>query len=219
MSQQINLFNPTLRKQRARLNSNNLGLAVAGALVLLIAVTVFAGWQADKLNAQAQALDAQLKSEQARLAALSHQVAELKPNAKTAAELAQAEGLLAARKEVISVLRAGVIGKTEGYSENMRAFARQSVSGLWLTGFTISGGGNDIEIHGRTLNAELVPTYIRRLNAEKVFNGRGFAALDMKRVVEETAKPVAETPSKAMPPALPPYIEFSLSSAESERKP
>lgn len=222
MSQQINLFNPALRQQRARLNSGNLGLAVAGVLVLLVAFTVFSGWRADRLNAEAQALDAQLKGEQARLASLSRQVAEQKPDAKIAGELAQAEGLLAARKEVVSVLESGVIGKTEGYSENMRAFARQSVAGLWLTGFAISGGGNDMEIHGRTLSAESVPAYIRRLNAEKVFSGRSFAALNMKRVVEEAAaKPVSDpAPKVAVPPLPPPYIEFSLSSAESaEHKP
>ncbi len=222
MSQQINLFNPALRKQRDHISAHNLGLAVAGVLALLVALTVFSGWRADQRHAEAQALDKQLKTEQARLAALAQQVAELKPDARIAAELAKAESLLAARKEVIAVLQNGVIGKTEGYSENMRALARQSVTGLWLTGFAISGGGNETEIHGRTLSADLVPAYIRRLNAEKVFNGRGFAALDMKRVVEEAPAKLASeaTPNAVLPAAPPPYIEFSLTSAEpAERKP
>lgn len=221
MSQQINLFNPALREQREHVSSRNLGLTVAGVLVLLVALTVFSGWRTDRLNAEAQALDTQLKTEQTRLASVARQVAELKPDAKIATELARAESLLAARKEVVSELHNGVIGKTEGYSENMRALARQSVTGLWLTGFAISGGGNETEINGRTLTAELVPAYIRRLNAEKVFNGRGFAALDMKRVVEEaTTKLTGDAAPKAAVPPPPPYLEFSLSSVEpAERKP
>ena len=46
-------------------------------------------------------------------------------------------------------LKSGGIGNTKGYSEYFRAFARQSVSGLWLTGFDINGDGAQMTLQVR----------------------------------------------------------------------
>lgn len=222
MTQQINLFNPALLKKRDLLTARNVVAAWAVVLAGLATLALLVAYRADQLAHEALDIETQLKEEQAQHAALAKQLAELKPDARLAAELAQVEQFLAARREIVSVLQGGTIGRTEGFSDYMRAFARQSMSGLWLTGFNISAGGNDMEIRGRTLNAELVPGYIRRLNGEKALSGRSFASLDMKGVAEgvkpEAAAKAAD-PAKGRP--LPPFIEFSLASAEAarERKP
>lgn len=225
MTQQINLFNPALKIKRNRLTARNLTVAAGVVLIALMAFVLLAGLQNDQLQTEARDLEAKLKNDQAQLAALTKQLAEQKPDARLAADLAQAEQALAGRKEIIATLQSGAIGRTEGFSEHMRAFARQTVNGLWLTGFSISSGGNEMEIRGRTQNAELVPAYIRRLNGEKALNGRSFAALDMRGVVEEpvvrpAADPAARSAAEPVKPAVR-YIEFNLMSAEpvGERKP
>lgn len=225
MTQQINLVNPALRKKREWVTARNIVMACAMAVAVLLLLLVLIERQADQLMNEARAAEDALQSEQARLAAFKQQLAALQPDARLAQELAQAEQMLAQRKEIVATLKGGAIGKTEGFSEYMRAFARQSVNGLWLTGFSISAGGNELEINGRTLSPESVPSYIRRLNGEKVVSGRSFAALDMRSVAEDpTAKPAADAGAK--PNAEPAkqaarFIEFSLMSSEpaAERKP
>lgn len=226
MTQQINLFNPVLRTKRDLLTARNAAVACAIVLVALASFVIFAAQRADQLASEARDIEARLKNDQSQFAALSKQLAELKPDARLAKDLAQAEQMLAVRKEIIGTLQSGAIGKTEGFSECMRAFARQSVNGLWLTGFTISAGGSEMEIRGRTVSPESVPAYIRRLNGEKALNGRSFAALDMsspagdpaaRPTVPDAAARAAADPAKPAPR----FIEFSLMSTEhaAERKP
>jgi len=226
VTQQVNLVNPALRKKRDFLMANNVGLVVASLLVILLASFAYASVRADQLTEEARKIETQLNLEQAKLVEFSKQLAEQKPDAHLAADLANTQKLLASRKDVMTVLQSGVIGKTEGFSEYMRAFARQSINGLWLTSFLISSAENEMEMHGRTLSAELVPAYIGRLNSEKSFNGRSFAMLEMNSVAEPAPKPTAGVASGAAASAssdaaktnekkLLPYIEFSLRSIES----
>lgn len=70
---------------------------------------------------------------------------------------------------------------TGGYSEYMRAFARQDEPGLWLTHFEIVGGGTKLTLHGEALKSELLSAYIERLRSEPVMRGHEFAALDIKQ--------------------------------------
>lgn len=221
MTQQINLFNPALQKQRELLTANNLAAAAAVLLALLLIFAALADRQADQLSLEAQEVAANLRNEQIRLAENTKRLAELKPDARLLAELAQAEQVLTARRDVVTALKGGAIGKTDGFSEYMRAFARQSVSGLWLTGFSIASGGSEMEIRGRAASPDSVPAYIRRLNGEKIVSGRSFAALDMRSQAEEAAAKAAGPEAKPAVPAKPAprYIEFSLMTTEPEAKP
>ncbi len=98
------------------------------------------------------------------------------------------------------MLKSGAIGNTEGYSEYMRAFARQSVNGLWLTAFDITGDGAQMSLSGAVLNPQLVPVYIQRLGKEKIMRGKTFATLQMQQPKQEADRPVAR------------YVEFNLRS-------
>jgi hypothetical protein len=101
---------------------------------------------------------------------------------------------------VLTMLKSGAIGNTQGYSEYMRAFARQSINGLWLTGFDIIGDGTQISLSGAVVNPELVPSFIQRLGKEKVMQGKTFSTLQMQQ------------PKKDGDRAVPRYVEFNLRS-------
>ena len=106
--------------------------------------------------------------------------------------------------EVIAVLKSGSLGDTKGVSQYFRAFARQTLDGLWLTGFSILGAGKDIIIEGRTLRAELVPGYIGNLRREDVLRGHGFGSLSVQKPLE--------TASNAEPHKRAAFLEFRLTS-------
>lgn len=208
MSQQINLLNPAFRKTIDWLSAAPLA-SFAAALLLIITVAAFASRvSADGLGREAAAQEAKLKTVQERLTTAAKQVAEKKPSVQLAADLANVQAQFKAREEILAYLVNGSIGNTSGFAEYLRGFALQVPKGLWLTGFTIGAGGSEMEIRGRMLNAAALPEYIHRLDSEKAFQGRSFAALTILRP-EEEKKSASGKPSVTV--AAPPgFVEFVL---------
>jgi hypothetical protein len=224
MTQYINLYDPALRRESPIVSSGQLAVALAVVAVVSAAWATLLGGQVRAMAQEADSLEAQLVAQRAQLAEVGKALAERKPDVALAAELAAAEATLAVRREVIGVLEGGGIGNKTGFSEYLRAFSRQTMQGLWLTGFEISGGGTEMAIHGRTLEAALLPRYIRRLNDEAAFRGRSFAALMMEaaknepsppnpKAVTEASKDAKDGAADAAKPALR-YIAFNLASAK-----
>jgi hypothetical protein len=101
---------------------------------------------------------------------------------------------------MLNLLKSGALGNTDGYSEYMRAFARQSINGLWLTAFDIVGDGAQMSLSGAVVSPQLVPSYIQRLGKEKVMRGKTFSTLQMQQ------------PKKDGDRIIPRYVEFNLRS-------
>lgn len=220
MSAQINLYHSRFLKQRDLLSLGNVGMVAA---TLYLALAALGGWSWHYANARkeaATAAEAELKSMKEQLDAATAAAAIRKPNPQLATELERAEVMLRRRGEIARLLESGVVGSTGGFADFLRGFARQVPEGLWLTGFTIGSGGNDMEIRGSMLNPAALPEYIRRLGAEKVFQGRSFAALTMNRG-EPPVSAGAVVQSVAVPPAPTPavrYIDFVLMPKLAEQK-
>ena len=207
MSAQINLYHPRFLKQRDLLTLGNLALAAA-ALYGVLALGVGWAWQDAATRKQAAtAVEEQLKSAKEQVDAATKAAAARKPSPQLIAELEQAESALRRRVEIARLLESGAVGSTGGFADFLRGFARQVPEGLWLTGFTIGAGGNDMEIRGSMLNPAALPDYIRRLGAEKAFQGRSFAALTMNRVDPPPAvRPVGQGAAVSLAPTLAPTL-------------
>ncbi|MEO5932011.1 MAG: MSHA biogenesis protein MshI [Duganella sp.] len=230
MSQQINLFNPIFLKQKKVFAAlpmvEALGVIVAGALLL----TWYAGQRVADLERTADAGKIQLADRERRLVEANKQFAPRQKSATLATEVAQAEVELRSLKQVESVLRDGTLGNAAGYAEYFRALSRQNVNGLWLTGVSIVGAGNDIGVQGRAMQPTLIPAYIARLKSERVMRGKSFASLDISRpdaqpmptAAPATGAATAATSAQATPPAPStpaatattpaPFVQFSLQS-------
>jgi hypothetical protein len=213
MSAQINLYHPRFLRQRDLLTLTNMVIA---AVIACIALALTAGWArqdaATRLQA-ATAVEAQLKSAKEQVEAATKAAAVRKPSPQVIAELELAESVLRRRGEIARLLESGAVGSTGGFAEYLRGFARQVPEGLWLTGFNIGSGGTDMEIRGSMLNPAALPDYIRRLGAEKVFQGRSFAALTMNRADSPPAvRPVGQGAAVLPAPTLAPRppIDFVL---------
>jgi hypothetical protein len=66
----------------------------------------------------------------------------------------------------------------------MTAFARQPVQGMWLTKISVSNGGQNVGLQGKTLTSELLPQYLTRLAGEDELNGMSFNVLNLSRPVD-----------------------------------
>ena len=208
MSQQINLFSQVFLKKRKIRYSAATMLRVLG-LIVALAVLLYGYliYKTDAVTTQAAETDKKLASEQARLTKFTSEFAPQQASTQLQAEIKKAEAQLKARQEMVETLKhGGPIGSTEGYSEYMRAFARQSVNGLWLTGFEIIGAGSEMAINGRTMSPELVPVYVQRLSREPVMKGRQFAFLRIS--LPQQAKGVTTSAGNLR------YLDFSLQSVE-----
>lgn len=220
MTQQINLYEARLRPRRELVSARNVGLSALILLMLMVVLSGYARQEADKKSAELADLLATVRGEQERMNDLSKVVAGRRVSPALQSEQARTQALLAAQQEVMAVLDSGRLGNTSGFSEFMYGFARQSQSDLWLTGFTVSTGGEEIEIRGRLFDAAKLPGYVQRLSAEKVFQGRRFATLEMRSIEPEALSAPATSVSTAGAPVAqvaapqsPRYVEFLLRSA------
>jgi Tfp pilus assembly protein PilN len=226
MSQQINLFNPLFRKQGFSFASPAallFGIVIAIAIVAASAVYIKRQLSIAQIGAQVTA--AAHSEAAASYAGLAAELARQKPNAAFEAEVAALEARLRGRQQIIEALNGGAVGNTEGFSNYMRAFSRQIVDGLWLTGFDITG--NELALQGRTASADLVANYLKLLNQEEALRGRQFAALRISQPPPEpTPGPGAEPESrdnksasgrreaKVRGPAPPRLLDFTISTSD-----
>lgn len=207
MSQQINLFDPALRKRRIVLTAARVAMLCGVTLLGVVGLwfyeqQVIAGLRAELTTAQG--LLAAQRSHIERISAAK----QAKPKeTKLESDIKRLEAELDLARTQMETLKGDAAGEVRGFAEYLRAFSRQSVDGLWLTGVDIRAGG-EITIRGRTLNPALVPDYIQRLDREQALRGRSFAALEMGQPAR------VSSPSPGQAPVLPRFLEFSLATAE-----
>lgn len=208
MSQQINLFHE-IKKSKNDLSALNMLQGMGLIIFCAILFYAYSAYQASQLEKQLDVANKSIAAEQNRLAGLAADFSRQRSGLTIEQELKKTEAEAVAQREIINALKSGVIGNTSGYSEYMRAFARQTLSGLWLTGFSIDGDATQMSISGAAVNPELVPGYIMRLNNEAVMRGKTFASLQMQLPKPEANKP-AGGKTETGKAATPQYLEFNL---------
>jgi len=192
MSQQINLYDAALERQRDWLTFVNVAAGGATLLALFLAWGSWTHWRASDLEAASTAVAASLQQLRDQAASLDTQIKAMTPNPQLADELAGARLTVENRRAVLAVLQKGLGPGAASFADYLRGLARQGTGDPWLTGFSVDADGNAMEIRGRTLDPATVPDYIRRLNNEKVFQGQTFGALQMKSAASEAA-PASQT--------------------------
>ena len=204
MSQQINLFNPIFLKQKkhfsARTMLQGLGL-IAAAVAAMYALQLY---QLSALRTQERGMRLQAQHATQQVVNASGDSRGTRAAREMEDEIRNAEYELKVLQDLSGAVQAEVAAGDGGFSKYLAAFARQPVSGLWLTGFTVAG--DDLEVRGRALRAELLPVFIRSLSREDVLRGRAFSEVSVSARAEA---------AKAGPPAHASeapqrFVEFSL---------
>ena len=179
MSQQINLYSPIFRKQTKVFSAKTMLQALA-IIVLVVAVFYHSiAIHTNILEIRAADSSRQLQGELERLKALGAGATPAE-RARSLAERKKAlETRLAAHTQTLAAFDSDAAGRAEGYSEPLRALARVSVEGVWLTRVQFSKG--DLSLAGRATRPEFVPAYLERLRAEKTLRTREFGKLEVTR--------------------------------------
>ena len=218
MSQQINLVNPLLLKQRFAFGLREMGLGLGLVLAAALAWGGVLHYQAgalETLAAQQEARQAQAQQALDRLTAAATRPASmlLAERVKlTQAQVAQREALLAAIGGTLDT-------SSTGFSPRLRALAHGSPKGVWLNGFTLSPGY--VALKGSALNAGLLTTYMDQLGKQPPFAGMKFSG--MNAALAQPAgdgKAQTATPNghKAQTAAAPlEHIDFALYAGNREK--
>lgn len=217
MSGQINLFNPIFLKTKKVFSAVALiqafGLVLLGAIMMLM----YAQYQSSELNKNAEIVTTQLRVAEAQVAKLRTMAAPAGANVALENSLVKLEADIKNRQKIATILQKSDFGNTKGYSAYMLAFGRQAPTGLWLTGFNITEGGNEVALQGRSVKPELVPQYVSQLKRENIMHGKSFSALQMQ-LPQIISVAVAGKVETIKPLEYASYIEFDLRSSDSAEK-
>ncbi len=212
MTQQINLFNPIFRKQKKYFSSVAMVQALGIICVGVALLATDAAIRTQALTKQAAATNALLELKQQRLTAVKAQFAPRVKSATLAAEIVAAQQEMTMLQNATATVKRGGFGDTRGFSAYFRAFARQSVPGVWLTDLEVASEGDRIGVQGNALQAPLVPQYMSRLAQEPVMKGKEFSTLSISAVAQPQVSVVTTAGTTVAASALPGYLSFSLQS-------
>jgi hypothetical protein len=213
---QINLYNPQLRSAREIFSFRVLLIGIAASLALGVLGYAWYGYQVAGNTRQARELDARLQAMRDETLALSKAVSVRSRNSELESRQQQLETRLVRLEAVGKALEQADGDVAAGFSEFMRAFARQTMPGVWLTGFSFGAGGTEMRIDGRAQNPDLVPGYIARLNSESVLQGRSFARFAVRQSTDATPAAVSAAAAKTPQQTASAYHEFRLVSSLAE---
>ena len=118
----------------------------------------------------------------------------------------------AAVQRLQGLLANGSAGRREGYADYLEALARQAHPAVWITGLTLQGSDDAIEIRGRMTDPAALPDYLRSLQSEPRFKGRPFATLQIRRGGSGNASQDSSGISELLPATASDFSEFTLSS-------
>jgi len=185
MMQQVNLYQPTIRK-RWKLFSIQMTMSFALAMLVVLMVVYYFTYQSQReiaVNLQKTKLQ-----EEGQLKRMAELQAKLYPKSKSH-QMEQKLNLLKAERRqkhrVLSRLQDQSISNTMGFSTYFEALAKQRLPELWLTKIRIQEGGEQLFLDGSALQADLVPKYLQRLATEAAYKGRVFQTFALTRPENE----------------------------------
>ena len=209
MSQQINLFNPVFLAQKKVFSSRTMAIGATVVLAALVALHSAQRVQLAMVEHQLDGADQQFKQAQQQLAKFAAQK-KSSPTKALEDEAARLEERLISQQKLLESFAKGSLGNVEGFARYLTALARQTVSGVWITGFTIDGAEGLKQLRGRLQHPELLPTYLRKLHQEDVFRGQAFTEFHMNRLNESGGVDARATHSQSPAAADSQPIEFVL---------
>ncbi len=189
MKQQVNLYQAGLKVSNPPLHARMLLQIVVASIFLLVFVSCFMAWKQDSLLKKYQELlnkQQNLTTELEKFRA-SHPPA--KNNPLLDQQLTKLRSKLEGRRVLLGYLATVDYELSEGFFAVIEGLAKSPFKGVWLTGIKINKVDHQILLTGSATRADLIPAYLQHLRRKKIFAGRTFARLQLKRL-EERARQV-----------------------------
>jgi len=212
VNQQVNLYHPIFRREEKKFSAATM---LQSGLLVLIGIALMYGysfWRIHALRADLKDIEFQHTAALTRLTEVSKKLPMRHGDVRLEQEVRDLERRIQVVQQIRTYAKRDLFKGSAGYSGYLVAMARQSIGGLWLTGLTINGAGEQLVLSGRTNSPELVPGYLQRLAGEKSLAGMQFEVFQMTRPERKPAN--AEKNTEAV---LEPYVEFVVRTSTPEK--
>jgi MSHA biogenesis protein MshI len=179
-------FGASLVPKRIRLRAESFGLdrVLSLAAVVVVAMGSYAAFLAWGLHTEGAVLDALVARERVVASELATATAEAIARGEAVPAGVDAATLRDHRDARLALLRdlgQRDPGTATRFSSLLLGLARQDLENVWLERIEFADAGESISLAGRTLRAEDVPSFLRRLREEEVFAGRRFRTFEIER--------------------------------------
>ena len=182
--QQINLYQDQLIDKPQPLQARQAALLLLAILFVLGLLCGHRYWVATGLEKQLEELQQQQQIASARVVELEKKYPELHENALLKEELQRLEKKIEGQKQALEYFSKQENNNRTIFS-SLKGLAQMSPQGLWLHQVQLLGGGEQVLLAGSALQADQVPVYLQLIGDKKIFGGKVFAQLEIKRVQEQ----------------------------------
>lgn len=189
MRQQINLHQPIFRRERKSFSATTVATVLGLVVVVLAGFSAYTTRSVDSLQQQVAQLTEQQEHQQAQLLKVGELHSRTARRSDVEARVKALSASLSERTQALQVLQSGAAGQTSGFAARMEALARRHVDGLWIDGLAMSGTQSTISISGSSVDADIVPAYLRSLSSEAVLNGTRFDDFVIERSASAKNEP------------------------------
>ena len=180
--QQINLYQPILRKQERVFSLKTLlqgNMIIFGLLLLIYFISVYQG---HTLQQQVEKLKLERTQHSNTLTELRNKYPPRKKDLTLVEAIKDKQALLEHRMRLVKELRHQNTGAggNPGFSEQLIGLARQHVRDLWFEEISVRDN-KQLTLSGKAISAKDVPRLIQRLSKEPSFNGTVFTSVNITR--------------------------------------
>jgi hypothetical protein len=198
MRQQVNLHQPIFRRQRKAISAVMVATTFGVLAVSLTAFSVYTSRGVAQLESEVAMLTEQQAKRQEQLGEVSETLTREARRSDVEARVKALKATLSERTQALQVLQSGAAGQTSGFATRMEALARRHVNGLWIDRLALSGTRSTMSISGGSVDADIVPAYLRSLSGETVLSGTRFDDFVIERP-EKGAHVLFRAGSKSLP--------------------
>jgi hypothetical protein len=175
--QQINLYQDEFRTPKDPISAALIGQIIAGSLAVVIAVAAVTGLIGWRAAVAAQGVKGEVAALTDQSRSLAAELRARDQGAFFAESVQHAERQLASSETIRAFLGQLQRHENESFSIIFKDLARTTVSGLRLTVFEFSAGGEVVELTGEALSSDLVPRFVKGLEqSESGLSERAFSS-------------------------------------------
>ena len=179
MKHHINLYGAEFRPRRLWASLPQMSLVWGGVLLLLLAATLFYGWQQQGLDRELAGVRAQLDVQRGEARRLNAELARHQADAGLQQQLADKREELGAKQALMQQLGSLSLQKSRGYAGVMADLARLRDARLSLQRIEISDGR--INLSGFAERSQDVPAWVNRFKQTPSLAGAQFGELTLSR--------------------------------------
>lgn len=179
MKRHINLYGAEFRPQRQWASLNQMALVWGGALLLMLVVGLFYGWQQQGINRELAQVRALLDVRRGEAKRLDAELARHQADPQLRQQLVSKQEDLGAKQGLIRQLGSLSLQKSQGYAGLMADLARLRDPHLSLQRIEINDG--HINLSGLADRSQDVPAWVNRFKQTPSLAGKQFGELTLSR--------------------------------------